>query len=190
MAEEHSAKEAKFVALQEKKAEEAKELIAEAKEEKAAELEEEKKNEAKSAPDKKGETTTSKEGEKKKGEPKKEGKITDSKPGEKGKAPEKKEEKKEEPKKEEKKREIVLERIYTVPLWEIYSKPQQSRGNMAITFLRKFLARHMKGAPEKIKISLILNNTIRKRGSGRPMKKVKIKATKDKEGLVLAELAA
>jgi len=184
MADEHSAKEAKFVALQEKKAEEAKVEVAIAKEEKieAKAAEHQVKTETHKHEGKKEGAAPSKEGEKK-AEPKKEEK----------KAEPKKEEKKpaeKEAAKEEKKREIVLERIYTVPFSQIYAKPQQSRGNMAITFLRKFLARHMKGAPEKIKISLILNNTIRKRGSGRPMKKVKIKATKDKEGVVLAEIAA
>lgn len=175
MADEHSAKEAKFVALQEKKAEEAKVEVAIAKEEKieAKAAEHPVKAEVHRHEGKKEGAAPSKEGEKK-AEPKKE----EKKPAEKEAA------------KEEKKREIVLERIYTVPFSQIYAKPQQSRGNMAITFLRKFLARHMKGAPEKIKISLILNNTIRKRGSGRPMKKVKIKATKDKEGVVLAEIAA
>ncbi|HLC48382.1 MAG TPA: 50S ribosomal protein L31e [Candidatus Norongarragalinales archaeon] len=175
MADEHSAKEAKFVALQEKKAEEAKVEVAIAKEEKieAKAAEHQVKTETHKHEGKKEGAAPSKAGEKK-AEPKKE----EKKPAEKEAA------------KEEKKREIVLERIYTVPFSQIYAKPQQSRGNMAITFLRKFLARHMKGAPEKIKISLILNNTIRKRGSGRPMKKVKIKATKDKEGVVLAEIAA
>jgi large subunit ribosomal protein L31e len=168
MADEFRAKEAKFVALQEKKSEEAKEKKQEV--ELAAIESKEKKVEGK-----KGAIAP-------KAQAKKEGEKAAT-----AKAPEKKEEKKEE--KEIKKREIILERIYSIPL-DVYAKPQQHRANAAIKVLKKFLARHMKTDIKKVKIALIVNNTIRKRGGGRPMKKVKVKATKDKEGIVLAELAA
>lgn len=169
MAEDVGAKEAKFVALQEKKAEEAKEKKAE------VELG---KVEAKKTEDKKD----SAKGKTK--ESSKEGKDALAKPA--GKKEEtKKEDKKEE--KEIKKREITLERIYTVPFIQVYSKPQQLRSNAAILELQRFMARHMKTDISKVKISLIVNNMIRKRGGGRPMKKIKVKATKDKEGIVLVE---
>ncbi|MFH0971309.1 MAG: hypothetical protein V1835_01955 [Candidatus Micrarchaeota archaeon] len=161
MADVASAKEAKFIEVQEKKAEEKKAEDLK-KEEKAKEAGETKKLEAKK--------------DEKKGEIKKESPKTDAK---------KDEEKKEEPKK----REIILERICTVPFMHLYSKPMMKRGNAAIKFLKNYLSRHMKTDVKKVKISLFLNNAIRKRGSGRPLKKVKIKATKDKEGGVLAEIA-
>ncbi|MFH1258162.1 MAG: 50S ribosomal protein L31e [Candidatus Micrarchaeota archaeon] len=162
------AKEAKFIQLQEKKAEERKEIDLKKVEEKA-----EAKREEKKADEHKGKQPEDKKAAEKTAPPAK-------------KTEEKKEEKKEEPKK----REIVLERIYTVPLIAAYSKPLMKRGNAAITLLRRFLERHMKADEKKVKISLILNNIIRKRGSGRPLKKVKIKATKDKEGVVIAEISA
>ncbi|MEK6843532.1 MAG: 50S ribosomal protein L31e, partial [Candidatus Micrarchaeota archaeon] len=87
----------------------------------------------------------------------------------------------------ERKREIVLERIYIVSLADTYRKPAMQRANYAIKFLKKYLTRHMKAQEGNVKISLILNNFIRKRGSGRPVKKIKIKATKDKDGIVIAE---
>ncbi|MEK6953903.1 MAG: 50S ribosomal protein L31e [Candidatus Micrarchaeota archaeon] len=179
MAEEHSAKEAKFVALQEKKAEEAKEVAAIAKEE-AAIVKEEPKQPIKSTDEKKDLKAASKAKDSK----------ADSKPSEKKGEAKKEETKKDEDRPEVKKREIILERIYSVPLVEAYAKPQMLRGNRAIKLLRWFLARHMKTDEEKVKIALELNNLIRARGSGRPMKKVKVKATKDKEGIVLGELAA
>lgn len=105
---------------------------------------------------------------------------------------EKKEEKKVEkkgekaPKTEEKK--FVLERIYTVNLVEAYKKPQTHRADKAVRILRAFLERHMKGSP--VKISMSLNNSLRKRGSVKPLKKVKVKAGKDKDGVVFADVAA
>ncbi|MBI5224236.1 hypothetical protein HY989_00020 [Candidatus Micrarchaeota archaeon] len=96
---------------------------------------------------------------------------------------------KDEPK-AEKKREIILERIFIVPLSDAFKKPAMQRSNYAIKFLKKYLTRHMKAQEGNVKISLILNNFIRKRGSGRPVKKIKIKATKDKEGIVIAETVA
>ncbi len=174
-----AAREAKFVELQEKKAEEKKQIELEKIAEKASEAakpsgEGKAKEDAKPAEEKKADGG--------KVGPKKEEK------GKEGGA--KREEGKKEEKKEEKKREITLERIYTIPLVSVYSKPLMSRGNAAIKVLRKFLVRHMKGDEKKIKLTISLNNLIRKRGSARPMKKIKVKATKDKEGIVLAEIAA
>ncbi len=184
MADQPSAREQKFVETQAKKAEEKKEEKAEVKLE-------EKKAEGKKI-EEKPKTPGIKEGEKKI-------EKKEEKPGEKmkeEKAPEKKAEKpaeKKEEKKEEKdetKREIVLERIYTVPFMEIYSKPQQFRGNAALVFLKRFLTRHMKAEEGKVRISMSVNNLIRKNSSGRPPKSIKVKVTKDKEGIVLAEIAA
>lgn len=92
--------------------------------------------------------------------------------------------------KKEKKREVVLERVYAVNLSTAYAKPKMKRGNAASTLLLDFLRRHMKSPAEKIRVSPALNDAIRARGSARPLKRVKLKATKDKEGIVLAELAA
>lgn len=109
--------------------------------------------------------------------------------GKEAKKPEKKEEKKD-AKPPEKKREVVLERIYTVSLKDAYSKPQMKRANVAIRMLKDFLSRHMKADRPNVHVAVALNNLIRARGSGRPLKKVKILATKDKEGVVLAEQSA
>ena len=96
---------------------------------------------------------------------------------------EKKAEKKEE-KKEEKKREIVLERVHTVSLVDAYKKTATKRSDYAINLLKAFALRHMKGA--KVRIATAVNDTIRK-SSKKPVKKIRLNMTKDKEGLVLVE---
>ena len=92
--------------------------------------------------------------------------------------------------KEEKKREITLERIYSIPLVEAYKKTATGRADMAVSILRKFASRHMKAEGKNVRIANDLNNIIRKRGNCRPLKKVKAKLSKDKEGIVWAESAA
>ena len=67
-----------------------------------------------------------------------------------------------------------------------YKKTQMGRADYAIKLLRSYLERHMKS--DDVKISVEVNNTIRARGSGRPLKKIKVKAQKVKDGRVTAEL--
>jgi len=90
----------------------------------------------------------------------------------------------------EKKREIVEERIYTVPLVKAYKKPENKRAGYAVRLLRQFVSRHMKANESAVFIAPQANESINARGSRRPPKLLKIKASRDKEGKVLAELAA
>lgn len=102
------------------------------------------------------------------------------------KAEEKKEKKEEkEPEEEVKKREIVLERVFVVPLGKAFSKPLMKRGPTAVRLLREFICRHLKAAPEKVRLEPSLVNKVCSRGSPQPLKKVKVLATKDKEGVVV-----
>ncbi|NYZ75383.1 50S ribosomal protein L31e [Candidatus Micrarchaeota archaeon] len=91
--------------------------------------------------------------------------------------------------KEEKKREIVLERNYVIPLIKAYETTQTSRGNKAVKMTKAFLARHMKAGAGKIKLDPALSAAVFARGSKRPPKKLRVNASKDKEGLVWAKLA-
>jgi len=110
------------------------------------------------------------------------------------KAEAKKEERKHEaakkPEKEEKKREVVLERNYAIPLITAYETTQTSRGNKAVKMIRAFLARHMKSTAEKVRLDPAISASVFARGSKRPPKKLRVNASKDKEGIVLARLAA
>ncbi len=90
----------------------------------------------------------------------------------------------------EKKREITEERLYTVPLSKAYKKPENKRASYAVGLLRAFVSRHMKAHPSAVFIAPQANEAINARGSRRPPKSLKIKASRDKEGMVLAELSA
>ncbi|MBI2445257.1 60S ribosomal protein L31 [Candidatus Micrarchaeota archaeon] len=81
---------------------------------------------------------------------------------------------------------VVLERKYTVNLTEAYAKPKYKRTDRAISLLRDFCLRHMKG--KDVKVDVELNNAIRQ--SVRPAKKVQIVLQKDERGTVTARLAA
>ncbi len=88
------------------------------------------------------------------------------------------------------KREVVLQRVYTIPLADAYAKPRSLRGNAASRMLRVFLAKHFKTDADKIRIDVKLANALHARGSRKPPKKISVNASKDKEGIVFAELHA
>lgn len=89
--------------------------------------------------------------------------------------------------KKEEKREVVLEKTMVVPLRKAYKKPLTSRANYAVRLLRSFVSRHMNVSEEKVLISPSVNQELFKQGSKNPIKRVKVKASKDKEGIVLVE---
>jgi|TARA_B100002003_G_scaffold176853_1_gene164715 large subunit ribosomal protein L31e len=102
------------------------------------------------------------------------------------------EEKKSKGKKEE--NEVVLERVYNVPLRKEWLKaPKYKRSKKAIIALKQFVAKHMKAAEDSegkafVKIERSANMAIWKDGIKNPPHHLKIKATKDKEGVVRVEL--
>ncbi|NVM29175.1 MAG: 50S ribosomal protein L31e [Candidatus Helarchaeota archaeon] len=78
--------------------------------------------------------------------------------------------------------EILEERLYTVPLGRVKNTPRKKRTKRAVNMLREFVIRHMK--PEGIIIDPILNEIIWERGIEKPPRKIRIRVTKDREGLV------
>lgn len=80
--------------------------------------------------------------------------------------------------------EIVEERVYTVPLGRAWIAPLTRRAPRAIRILRSFIKRHMKADDDSILISNEVNEKIWSRGIEKPPRKIRIKATKNKEGLV------
>ncbi len=92
-------------------------------------------------------------------------------------------------KKDEKKREIVLERVCTVNLTDVYNKTKDKRLARAVKIVRAYAARHAKAPLEKVRLATSVNEQIRTHGSSWVQKKIKIRLTKDKEGSVLAELS-
>ncbi len=87
----------------------------------------------------------------------------------------------------EKPAEKVLERTYNVPLRKEFLKTAPyKRAKRAVNTLRDFLKRHMKA--EKVSVSNYLNNKLWSHGIKRPPHHIKVTATKDKDGNVVASM--
>jgi len=78
--------------------------------------------------------------------------------------------------------EILEERLYTVPLGRVKNTVVNKRTKRAVNMLREFVIRHMK--PESISIDPLVNEILWKRGIQKPPRKIRIRVTKDREGLV------
>ena len=85
------------------------------------------------------------------------------------------------------KEEIIDERIYVIPLAKARRGPRNKRAKKAIRYLREFMERHFK--PESLIISQPVNEKIWSRGIQKPPRKIKVRATKNIDGLVVVYLA-
>ena len=79
------------------------------------------------------------------------------------------------------------DRIYTVPLGRAWVVPRYRRAEKAVTILRKFVQRHMK--PEEVVIEPAVNEAIWARGIKNPPRKIRVRLSKDDEGLITVSLA-
>ena len=115
-------------------------------------------------------------------------------------APEKKEEEEAKPvvKKKKEEEEIVEERIYTVPLTKALIMPPKRRTPRAMRILEAFITKHMKlnvrldeeeAETKRLIIANEVNEKIWSRGIGKPPRKIRVRAAKDKEGIVTVYLA-
>jgi large subunit ribosomal protein L31e len=82
---------------------------------------------------------------------------------------------------------VSEERIYTVPLGRAWIGPKWKRAKKAISILKQFVDRHMK--PTEIIINPEVNEAIWVRGIKKPPRKIRVKLTKDEEGVVEVSLA-
>ena len=80
-----------------------------------------------------------------------------------------------------------LERIYTVPLGRAWVTQKYRRAEKAMNLLKKFTQRHMK--PTEIKIDTSVNVAMWARGIRSPPRKIRVKMTRDDEGVVTVTLA-
>ena len=69
-----------------------------------------------------------------------------------------------------------LERIYTIPLGDIYDIVRQKRGKRAVKFVREFAVHHMKAADAKI--SAGVNDLILRDGIQKPPRRIKVRIVK------------
>ena len=88
---------------------------------------------------------------------------------------------------EEIEEEVVEERIYTIPLRRAWISPRKKRAPRATRIIKRFIERHMK--PETLIVSNEVNNKIWSRGIEKPPRKIRVRATRDKEGTVIVYLA-
>lgn len=88
---------------------------------------------------------------------------------------------------DEKKKKALEERIFTIPLGDVHqSKPSYRRTNKAVAEVRAFLEKNMKSS--EVKLDNKLNLLMWKKGISKPPRRVQVKATKDENGVVVAEL--
>ncbi len=109
------------------------------------------------------------------------------------------EEKKEVKKPKEKEiEEIVEEKIYTIPLGRAWISPRKKRAPRAIRLIKSFIQRHMKikteveemeEEAERLVISNEVNEKVWSRGIEKPPRKIRVRAAKDKEGVITVYLA-
>jgi large subunit ribosomal protein L31e len=110
------------------------------------------------------------------------------------------EEKEEKKKREEAEEEIVEERIYTIPLSRALIAPRKKRAPRAVRIVKSFIQKHMKieektaTAEEeaeggKLVISEEVNKKLWSRGIEKPPRNIRVRAVKDKEGIVTLYLA-
>jgi large subunit ribosomal protein L31e len=103
-------------------------------------------------------------------------------------------------KKKKEEEEIVEERFYTIPLQKALVRPPKKRAPRAMQLIRAFITKHMK---LEMKVSeeeeeeelpqLIVDNGVNEkiwgRGIEKPPRRIKVRATKDKDGNVTVYLA-
>ncbi|MFX0037706.1 MAG: 50S ribosomal protein L31e [Promethearchaeota archaeon] len=96
-------------------------------------------------------------------------------------------EEREEIEEEAPKEEIIDERIYIVPLAKARKGPRNKRAKKAIRYLREYMTRHFR--PESLVITQEVNEAIWARGIQKPPRKLKVRATKNIDGLVVVYLS-
>ena len=103
-------------------------------------------------------------------------------------------------KKTKEEEEIAEERTYTIPLGKALIKPPKKRAPKAMRMIRAFITKHMKltakttddeeerEAPT-LTITKEVNEKIWGKGIEKPPRKIRVRATKDKDGNVTVHLA-
>jgi len=106
-------------------------------------------------------------------------------------------EEEEKPKREEIEEEIIEEKVFTIPLDRAWISPRKRRAPRATRILKSFIHRHMKikteaeegEETERLVVSNEVNEKIWSRGIEKPPRKIRVRAVKDKEGVITVYLA-
>jgi large subunit ribosomal protein L31e len=101
-------------------------------------------------------------------------------------------------KKKQEEEEVVEEKTYTIPLGKALIMPPRKRAPRAMHMIRAYIVKHMKipsraeeedEEPPTLRITKEVNERIWDRGIEKPPRKIRVRATKDKEGNVTVHLA-
>jgi large subunit ribosomal protein L31e len=100
-------------------------------------------------------------------------------------------------KKKEREEEIVEEKFYTIPLRRVWISQRKKRAPKAIRIIKSYVKKHMKirteaegeEEAELLVISNEVNEKIWNRGIEKPPRKIRVRAVKDKEGVITVHLA-
>lgn len=77
-----------------------------------------------------------------------------------------------------------LERIFTIPLRATKSVPQPKRVNYAIKYIKKYIAKHMKGEFSNVWLDEPVNHKLWARGREHPPPSIRVKAVKFEDDLI------
>ena len=77
-----------------------------------------------------------------------------------------------------------LERIFTIPLRSIKLVPRTKRANHAIAFIKKYIAKHMKGELKNVWLDEPVNHKLWNRGREHPPTSIRVKAVKFEDDLI------
>ncbi|MFB3888642.1 MAG: 50S ribosomal protein L31e [Candidatus Bathyarchaeia archaeon] len=101
-------------------------------------------------------------------------------------------------KKKEEEEEVVEEKTYTIPLGKALIMPPRKRAPRAMRMIKAFVTKHMKiptraeeedEEPPALTITREVNERIWGQGIEKPPRKIRVRATKDKDGNVTVHLA-
>ena len=79
-------------------------------------------------------------------------------------------------------KDVVEERVYTIPLKHAWIAPVKHRVPRAVNILKEFLKKHMKS--DRIVIGTDVNEDLWSRGIEGVPRKIRVRAVKDKENVV------
>ncbi len=77
-----------------------------------------------------------------------------------------------------------LERIFTIPLRATKEVPAPKRANHAVTSIKKYIAKHMKGELSNVWIDEPVNRRLWARGKKSPPSTIRVKAVKFEDDLI------
>ncbi len=81
--------------------------------------------------------------------------------------------------------EVILERVYVVPLKKAWNSAYHKRTKRAIRILKEFASRHMKSDVENVYIDPVLNRIIWSRGNANPPRRIQVVMRKTSSGKVV-----